>query len=897
MVEFVLPLSRLRKKDVDKAGGKAANLGELLKFNFPVPEGFVILTYAYSIFTEKNGLNETIPSLLSQIDYSQPDLIAKISQTIQESIREAAIPPEIIMQIGNYYRKLQYHNVAVRSSATAEDLPTASFAGQQETFLNIKGIDDVIHYVRECYASLWTSRAIIYRKENNISHKNVLIAVIVQVMISAISAGVLFTVSPISSDRNVSLVEATFGLGESLVSGSTTPDQFTVSRKKGFKIISRKISQKTIITKESEQGIKQIELPEEESKKSSLTDEQIINLTKIGKDIESKLKKPQDVEWAINKEGKIQILQSRPITSLTSLPRETDTVWSRGWSDDYWNDPTTPLFFDLLGSQLTWVASIELNRVMGYPSSEQKFLKLAYGHVYFSLNAIKSRVETEIPPFLRNEEFLNYFPEGEGPYGKVTVKGFPFRLLKRIVAEIRVMMHDGDNGSILKTANSYESWSQNIFNPFCQEFDSRLDIIRKNGSLRELLDLSTELEGVMIDHYRMVRYGITVHCLGMNLMVQYLLSRFLEKNLATQVYPALISGLKHKATEINGEIHKLASIIQKNSNLRNLVLETSSNELFDKISKEKEDKSIQDFLTEFNRFLSNYGDRGFSREVYYPRWGEAPQYVFDLLKSLVSDQHKDLTNIVTKTSVLRKKTEKFVEAKIRKTRFGLVKYKLYSQILGFARRYIIFREDQRFNLDRWITRNRKLYLEIGKRFTQQNILRKPSEIFFLNKNEIRKLTLHQFTDEKLQKFSVLLKKRIDVFKKYEYVTPSKFLQGSLAFNDPIEELTDMTLFRGNAASQGVITGKVRVLTDISGISQVRTGDILVVPKTDPGWTPVFSKIGGLITETGGILSHGAVVSREYSIPAVTNIVNACNIFKDNMIVTLDGNTGTVKIIN
>jgi pyruvate,water dikinase len=716
-------------------------------------------------------------------------------------------------------------------------------------------------------------------------------------MIPAISAGVLFTVNPISSDRNVTLVEATFGLGESLVSGSTTPDQFTISSKKGFKILSRKISQKTIITKESELGIKQIELPEDESKKSSLTDDQIINLTKIGKDIESKFKKPQDVEWAIDRQGKIQILQSRPITSLTSLPKETDIVWSRGWSDDYWNDPTTPLFFDLLGSQLAWVTSVELYRVMGYPISEDNFLKLAYGHTYFSLKVIKKRVEYEIPPFLRNEEFLNYFPQGEGLYGKITVKNLPFRLFKRILGEIRVMMHDGDNGSILKTASSYESWNRIEFSPFCQEFDSRLSVLRRNGSLKELLDLSDEFESIMINHYRLVRYGIAVHCLGMNLMVQYLLSRFLDKKLAIQVYPALISGLKHKASEINEEIHKLAIIIQESSNLRKIVLQTPSTELFDYLSKEKEDKIIQQFMTDFNLFLENYGDRGFSREMYYPRWGEAPQYVFDLLKSLVSDKHKDLTEIKKRTSVIRKKTEQNVELKIRKTRFGLVKYKFYSLILSFARHYIIFRENQRFNLDRWVTRNRKLYLEIGERFTKQNILNKPTDVFFLYKREIRRIIQTKLDDKELLKFSALIEKRIEDFNKYEYVTPPKFLQGQLAYNDPKKEVTDSTYFRGNAASPGVITGKVRVLTDISGISQVRTGDILVVPKTDPGWTPVFSKIGGLITETGGILSHGAVVSREYSIPAVTNIVNACNIFQDRMIVTLDGNNGTIKIFN
>jgi pyruvate,water dikinase len=243
----------------------------------------------------------------------------------------------------------------------------------------------------------------------------------------------------------------------------------------------------------------------------------------------------------------------------------------------------------------------------------------------------------------------------------------------------------------------------------------------------------------------------------------------------------------------------------------------------------------------------------------------------------------------------RKEMGERVEREVRSQRFGMPKWKLFSKILGFARRYIIFREDERFNRDGWITMNRRIYLEIGKGLRQKGILEVASEIFFLTKDEIRKLATNAYTEEESGRISFLVKDRKAEFLKYEHTTPPKFLQGSREFDDPPP--TERASFQGIASSQGILTAPVRVLHRIEDIWQVSAGEILAVPRTDPGWTPVFSKIGGLITETGGILSHGAVVSREYGIPAVTNIFKACKIFRTGQIVTIDGSKGLVTLEN
>ncbi len=380
----------------------------------------------------------------------------------------------------------------------------------------------------------------------------------------------------------------------------------------------------------------------------------------------------------------------------------------------------------------------------------------------------------------------------------------------------------------------------------------------------------------------------------MNLLVQYLLTRFLSKRECLRYYPILVSGLKHKLTETNERINYLASLINEFPELKSILIKQESASIYENLLTQK-DQSIKNFLIEFERFLNEHGDRGFTREIYYPRWREHPMTnFFDILKSLVIDQSKESETLKNKNLKKRSLVEKIVETRLRSRRFGLLIWKFFSIILRNSRKYIIFREDQRFNLDRWITRNRRLYLELGKIFVKEGIISDVDKIFFLFKREIKNIAFNEYNQQEIQKISKEITKRYEDFKKYENKTPPKFIFGSREFDDILKHNKKSKIFQGLPASQGIIIAPIRVIQDIDHISNVRVGEILVVPRTDPGWTPVFSKIGGLITETGGILSHGAVVSREYGIPAVTNITNACKIFKTGQIIEINGYTGIVK---
>ena len=868
-------LHDLDETSLPLAGGKAANLGVLVKAGFDVPEGFVLTTDAYKSFLEENGIDLSVVST---------DLAL-----VRDRIETADLPPHLKTAILESYRKIGQGKVAVRSSATAEDLPEASFAGQYETSLNIDGEESLLSNIKHCFASMWTDRAVAYREENEIPHGQVQLAVVVQSMIQAECAGVLFTKNPISESDKEMMIESNFGLGESVVSGQAVTDRYVVTH--NGEIVSKEIATKDMMIESVSGGIQQSPIPQEKGQLSSLSDEQVVELSKLGKSIENLFELPQDIEWAIDNSGTIHILQSRPITTITKKDAGEDEVfWTRGYSDDYWNDPVTPLFYDLLGDQITYIVNIETNEIMGYKDTPRRLLNLHKGHVYFNLDVIRTKVINEMPPFIRSEDVLNYFPEGSGPYGKDTMRELPFALKTRIMSEIRIMLLDGD-GSMTKTNDAYMKWTEEVFNPYCKRFDMDLNHATQHESVAALMGLADELDKVMMKHFRMVRYGLPVHTLGMNLITNYLLRRWVGEKAAGVIYPILLSGLNHKTTETNNRIFELAELARNDDEVRD-IFTTSAGVYLDLL--ESESPSVRLFMERFQEFLNDFGDRGFTREPYYPRWRDDPKYVIDALRPLIEESVRDLDAAERSLAKKRTKAEKIVEKHIRGQRYGPIKWMLFSTISGMARTYIGFRENQRFNLDRWITRNRRVFVEIGRRLKENGFLEDEMDIFFLRRREIRRIVRGGVGEApERQKTKDLVRKRRENFLKYENLLPPKFMVGSREFDDPLPESTEG--YVGIPASQGIITGQVRILDNISDIPKVKAGEILVVSRTDPGWTPVFSKIGGLVTESGGVLSHGAVVSREFGIPAVTNVRNACREFKNGQRVTIDGNKGIVVV--
>jgi len=343
-------LKQTSKNDIPLVGGKAANLGELSINNFPVPGGFTVTAQAYKLFLDKTGIQKEINEILENTDIQDTDQLKKSSEKIQDIILSTNIPAEITLDIKKYYKNINTGTdittlpakaaslinsgrdlpfVAARSSATAEDLPEASFAGQQATYLNIKGKDNVVQAVHQCWASLYTARAIYYRERNNFEHSKVYIAVVIQKMINSEKSGVMFTINPVSNDENEIIIEAGFGLGDSIVSGAISPNRYVIDKNKEV-INDKKIpGQDWMFTRDINTGrTKKQTINDHKSKEQVLTDGEIISLSKIAKQIEGHYGCPQDIEYAIEN-NRLYIVQTRAVTTqkkVEEITEDTKTI-------------------------------------------------------------------------------------------------------------------------------------------------------------------------------------------------------------------------------------------------------------------------------------------------------------------------------------------------------------------------------------------------------------------------------------------------------------------------------------------------------------------------------------------------------------------------------------------
>ena len=317
---YVQKFEDLNKSDIGIAGGKGANLGELTQAGIPVPPGFVVTAETYEKFMEDSGINDRVLDILDKIDINDTKALQSAAEEIKSIIIETPIPDDMVMFIKEAYNQLCQRvgeddtDVAIRSSATAEDLPEASFAGQQDTFLHVSGDEEVIEYIRKCWASLFEARAIFYREENNFEHSKVLIAVVVQKMAIADKAGVMFTVNP-STGEEIALIEGSWGLGEAVVSGDVTPDNYQVD-KTNNEIINVTISDKKVMYTNDESGTSvKVDVPEDMRNERVLSDEELIELTEMGKRVQAHYGEPMDTEWAFERDN-LFLLQARPITTL-----------------------------------------------------------------------------------------------------------------------------------------------------------------------------------------------------------------------------------------------------------------------------------------------------------------------------------------------------------------------------------------------------------------------------------------------------------------------------------------------------------------------------------------------------------------------------------------------------
>ncbi len=858
----------------ERIGGKALNLAKMSSAGFNIPPAFVVSVEAYDYFIKKE-LEGKISEILDSINFKHEDSLREGCSKIRNIIKSEELPDGLVYELKQKIERLPEGYYAVRSSALAEDLDDASFAGQLDSFLNTKK-EDIIDRVVDCWASYWNDRAVKYRHDSSIGHLDTEltaagIAVIVQKMVDATVSGVTFTANPVDGSDDI-VVESTWGLGEAIASGMVTPDIFVLKR-------TGKVIVKNIKTKKKGYYLvngknRLTDIGPQKQNQPSLDMETLDLLHKKAIELEEFFNLAQDIEWAAEYTEEdvpiIYILQSRPVTTLNE---KDDILWTRAYGDEYWADATTPLFYDVMGKMLTDYVNHEGARIMGYKEiTDSKLLKLHKSRVYFN-SWVLEKAFSYYPKFARSKELLNYFPLDD----QQRISEYPSILHKTLISQILIAIRDPD-GMMHKTDKAYRRWAAGFMEK-CKRFDEKdLHLISDD----ELLNLYDHIETSGIKHYQLIRYGMVSHSIATNLMIKNWLVEWLDDQDGS-LYAGLISGLDdNKTVEMNIRISDLAKIVREDEDLMDKI-NSCVYEVDEIISLNPE------FKKEFNQFIHDYGHRSNTREILYPRWREDKAYVLGVIK-LLSSSDLDLRKNEKESREHRCKTEKLVNKRIRKLKGGLIKARLFGMVLNLAQTYLTFRENQRFYLDHLLFRQRLMLLDMGRRLKEADIIDEMDDVFFLYEEELFQL----FKEKSLNDFNVReeILERKKEFYKYRSSLPPKFIKNGIEFDDTITEYHEDAVY-GAAASPGTFHGLARVVESIEELSLLENDEILITSNTDPAWTAVFSKIGGLITETGGILSHGAVISREYRIPAVTAVKGATKQFKTGDILLVDGNEGVV----
>lgn len=563
---------------------------------------------------------------------------------------------------------------------------------------------------------------------------------------------------------------------------------------------------------------------------------------------------------------------------LPGTHRDPNTTWTRVVADEFWGDAVTPFQFSALGQWIDTYTSKATDRLTGANSipADLATLRLYRSHVYWNADVIARNIDA-IPKFVRTEQLLSYYP----PDWRPGLAAAPFRPWKRVGADRKSRRADPDS-AIDRNHVALEEHATQV-DRVCDDFD----LIDLGSAGEEELDsIFQRLFDLGIRHFEIIRWGLSNHAFGMNVFLGAILRRWLGDD--GTLHRALISGLALNHTFVtNAEIWRLGRIVAADPELRQALL-SQSPPTFEELSA---GESGRRFAKEIDQFLAGFGHRGSTRDISAPRWIETPDAVLEMV-GVAARAPEDADPIANFEAEARAREE--AEARVEQALGGWrskLKLRTFRRVARYAQIYTRYRENQRFALDKILLRVRRVVIAMGETLANRGLIQQPDDIFFLTHDEanvLRAATL----DGTLARELVGLRRA--AFERDKDVLPPAYLRG----DEPIvvESPATGSLMTGIPASPGSAEGVARVIRSPREAPRLRPGDILVATTTDPGWTPLFLGIGGVVLETGGLLAHGAILARECGIPAVAGVEGATSKIADNSRVRLDGNSGTVELL-
>ncbi len=880
---FILPFSEINARDLGLVGGKGANLGEMTAAAFPVPPGFCVTTSAFQAFIAANPEADALYTRLDSLTTDDLESVRKVGEEVRQTLLEIPIPNEIIDAIRKSWQETDAQAAyAVRSSATAEDLPDASFAGQQDTYLNIIGENALLDAVRRCWVSLFTDRAILYRIQNNFPHQDVHLSVVVQQMIMSETSGTLFTADPLTGHRHTLTIDASFGLGEALVSGLVTPDAYRVD-KRTMTIIERQISEKEVaIFPQKDGGTRQQALSADQRKQAALTDDQILSLAEMGTEVEAHYGTPQDIEWAIS-EGKVYLLQARPITSLYPI---------NGLKSP---DDSLHIFFSV-GHQQNMIRAMSPLTLSTFPNFIPRELRSDDGTISI-LHTSGGRLFTDVTQALRHpvlkrvlSGLLSQFdvlvpqlfqlamqrPEFKRPHGL----HFPFAFLKGVSGILRRVFH----GLWRRDLSGFIAQTNDLIDDFISKSDHDLrEYPKGKAQIQAMLDKLSTMAPFFLNWVSEAAAGIAA---------TRLLPKLANGWLSPDKVEALTLGIPgNVVNEMNLMLSDLAELARKSPQLADAFsnLGDDASLWLENIAKFESSAS---FLESWNNFLVRYGSRGPSEiDISMKRWYEDPMPVLRVIAGNIEKNVSSRALFDVQEQAREAAFAELVEA-AGKGLLGKLRFRLFRRLYYVLIKAGGMREHHKFMMVRLVRVVKEILKENAAELVAKGKLSASDDIWFLKWEEL----LDIWDDREVSWGEVVTQRRADLAR-YLKLTPPAVITSDGETPVVQYRLKDAPpgALIGNPVSIGIIEGVAHVIHDPT-TEMLQPGEILVAPFTDPGWTPLFINAAGLVMDIGGALAHGSVVAREYGIPAVVGVRDATTKLKTGQRVRVDGNRGIVEVL-
>ncbi len=838
---------------LETVGGKGMSLSRLSREGIPVPGGFHLTIEAYRRFVSENGLDMKICEAVRIADKLNPESLEKASGQIEDLFTKAKIPADIVIALKEAYGEMGEPAVAVRSSATTEDLPEASFAGQQDTFLNIRGKEAIIDAIKHCWASLWTGRAIGYRINNGINQESIAIAVIVQELFNAEASGVMFTANPLNGSRNEIVINAAWGLGEAIVSGIVTPDTYTVEKTSG-RILKSIIAVKNIMTVRAESGTGEQPVSKRIRKKQAISGFHAQELARLGLTIEKLYNMPMDIEWAFAK-GKFAILQARPVTSLLEPPL------------DWTNPRPKALLMRMSFAEFVPNAVSPLFATFGVPIAEK-----ATAEMY------KSWMGFDDP-----QSFPFAVVNGYVYIGMVPSLKMIWAIVKAARWAIKKMITTG-----------YERWKA-VLEKYRALVETWQGKELAGLSPSELLAGAKEIFSCTVECYNVAQSGIIPSATGSELS----LSRFyniLVRHKGDPEASVFLIGLDSLPLRAEKSLFDLSQWIISQPGLTEYFRKSNAKEIYGSLSQADSvpaglESSWAGFVSRFHLHLSEYGHTIYDLDFANPVPADDPVPLIEALKAYIDGKG---SNPYVRGLTLKENQEKAAGAIL--SRIGKWRGKWFRKLLKWAQEAAPKREDSISDLGLGYPVLRSVFSELGNRLTVGGAIVRPENIYWLESRELDALTRAMEKGEKLQDYSLQTEERKKERQKVRnarvpLVLPEKSLIAKIMEHGNGKG----NLLKGLGASGGRVTARACILRDPKDFGRMRPGDVIVTVTTTPAWTPLFAMASAIVTEIGGPLSHSSIVAREYGIPAVLAVGNATRLIRDGQIVTVDGSLGIVNI--